>query len=135
MKTYVVTGLCALGLSLSGCAAIFEGTSQQITINTTPTGANCTMMRQDMQIAVVPSTPGSATIRKNKYDILIRCKKDGYEEATYLNHSGVAGVAFVDAVGGIITGGIAAAVDSGTGADNKYDGVVNISLTRQTASK
>ena len=124
-----LAGLCALAVTLYGCASIFEGTAQEITVNTNPAGANCTIERQDKQIAVVPSTPGDATVRKTKYDILIRCKKDGYQEATYLNHSDVAGVVFVNALGGLVSGGIAAGVDSATGADNKYDSVVNITLT------
>ena len=56
---------------------------------------------------------------------MIRCNKDGYQEATYLNHSGSAGATFGNIVLG---GGIGWAVDSAAGADNKYDSPVNITL-------
>jgi hypothetical protein len=69
-------------------------------------------------------------VQKTKYDITITCKKDGYTPATYLNHSGVAAATVGDVVGGVFTGGIAWAVDSGTGADNKYDSVANLSLSQ-----
>jgi len=130
VKITIIVGLTALGFMLSGCAAIFEGVNQQITVNTNPGGASCVMRRPDTSglLAQIAATPGSAKIRKTKYDITIECNKDGYENASYVNHSGVAGVAFVDAVGGVLTGGIAAGVDSATGADNKYDSVVNITL-------
>ena len=83
----------ALGITLLGvlpaCSSIIEGTSQEIMVNTNPAGANCSLMRQGNSIARIDPTPGAATIKKLKYDITIVCNKDGFEEATYLNHSGV----------------------------------------------
>jgi hypothetical protein len=110
---------------LSACSSIVEGTSQELTVNTTPPGANCSLERQGETIAHIDSTPGKATIKKTKYDLTVRCTKDGYQEATYLNHSGVAGAT----VGNILLGGgIGWAVDSAVGADNKYDTPVNMTL-------
>ena len=78
-----------------------------------------------MSIAHVNPTPGAATIKKTKHDMKIICKKAGYQDATYLNHSGVAGAT----VGNVILGGgIGWAIDSASGADNKYDSPVNITL-------
>ena len=112
-------------LSVSACSSIIEGTSQEILINTNPPGAKCDLIRQDNVIASVPTTPSGKTIQKTKYDIKIVCKKDGYDDATYLNHSGAAGAT----VGNIILGGgIGWAIDSASGADNKYDSPVNITL-------
>lgn len=112
-------------LILGGCSSIIEGTSQQITVNTNPPGANCSLNRQGLSIARINPTPGATTIKKDKYDISISCTKKGYQEATYLNHSGVAGAT----VGNIILGGgIGWAIDSASGADNKYDSPVNITL-------
>jgi hypothetical protein len=64
-------------------------------------------------------------IEKTKYDILIKCNKEGFQEATYMNKSGAAGATFGNIVLG---GGIGWAVDSATGSDNKYDSPVNLSL-------
>ncbi len=119
-------------LSVSACSSIIEGTSQEILINTNPPGAKCDLIRQDNVIASVPTTPSGATIQKTKYDIKIVCKKDGYDEATYLNHSGAAGAT----VGNIILGGgIGWAIDSASGADNKYDSPVNITLVPSQGQK
>jgi hypothetical protein len=45
-----------------------------------------------------------------------------------LNHSGVAGATFANILGGIVTGGIAWGIDSASGADNKYESQVNMTL-------
>jgi hypothetical protein len=115
----------ALLTSLCACSSIIEGTSQEIMVNTNPSGANCSLERQGMSIARIDPTPGAATIKKTKYDIIIYCNKEGYQEASYLNHSGAAGATFGNIVLG---GGIGWAIDSAAGADNKYDSPVNITL-------
>jgi hypothetical protein len=120
----ILAGLAALA-AVSACSSIIEGTSQEIMVNTNPSGADCSLERQGLSIARIDPTPGAATIKKTKYDITIYCNKDGYQEASYLNHSGAAGATFGNIVLG---GGIGWAVDSAAGADNKYDSPVNITL-------
>lgn len=94
-------------------------------MNTNPQGANCAFEREGITIARVAPTPGAATIKKTKHDILVKCSKDGYHEATYFNKSDVAGAT----VGNIILGGgIGWAIDSASGADNKYETPMNITL-------
>jgi hypothetical protein len=122
-----LAAICAAG-AVSGCAAIFDGTTQQIAVNTTPPDARCKFMRNGSVIADISSTPSAVTIQKTKHDITIVCSKPGYEDATFINKSGVAGATFANILGGVVTGGIAWAVDSGSGADNKYDGQINMSL-------
>ncbi len=118
--------------ALSGCAAIFDGTSQNITVNTNPPGAHCDLTRQGTIIASIESTPASTLVQKTKHDVTVVCNKNGFAQGTYLNHSGVAGAAVADVLGGVLTGGVAWAIDSSTGADNKYDSVVNITLSPNT---
>lgn len=116
--------VCIL-LFLSACSTIIDGRSQQITINTNPSGANCNILRNGEKIASVIDTPGSAYIEKTKHDIKIECKKPKYQVATYLNHSGTAGATW----GNIVAGGLVGwGVDSATGSDNKYESPVNITL-------
>lgn len=115
--------------SIGGCSSVIEGTSQQILVNTNPPGANCAFEREGQVIARVEQTPGGATIKKTKRDITVKCDKAGYQQATYLNHSGAAGATFGNIVLG---GGIGWAIDSASGADNKYDGTVNITLVPVT---
>lgn len=121
-----------VALALGGCAAIFDGTSQQISVNTNPSEARCKFMRLGSPIAEISSTPGAATVQKTKNDITIVCAKPGYTDATYHNKSGIAGATFANVLGGVITGGIAWAIDSSSGADNKYDGQVNMTLIPAT---
>lgn len=115
-------------LLLTGCSSIIEGTSQEIQINTNPSGAYCAIYRQNEIIGRVDETPGGITIQKTKYDITIKCDKKGYETATYLDHSGVAGATFGNIVLG---GGIGWAIDSASGADNHYDSPINITLPKK----
>jgi hypothetical protein len=112
-----------------GCVSVFEGTSQDIHVATSPAGATCAFERQSQNIGTIVSTPGVLTVRKNKYDITIRCDKPGYEQAAYNNHSGVSGaIAANIAVDILLTAGIASIIDSANGADNKYDSVVNLTM-------
>ena len=117
-------------LCLSGCASVIEGTSQEIKVVTNPPGANCAFVREGSVIARVEQTPGAVTIKKTKHDITLKCTKSGFQEASYLNHSGAAGATFGNI---ILGGGIGWAIDSASGADNKYDGVVNVTLVPVSA--
>jgi hypothetical protein len=116
-------------LSCAGCVSVFEGTSQDISVNTTPSNATCMFEREGRSIGSIAKTPGTLTVRKNKYDITIKCDKPGYETASYINHSGTSGtIAANVAVDLLLTAGISSIVDSANGADNKYEPVVNIML-------
>ncbi len=129
MKLLSFALIAALGVGLASCAVIIEGTSQDIKVVTSPGDATCVFEREGQTIGTIPSTPGLLTVRKSKYDITIKCNKPGFHEALYLNHSGTtATIAANIVVDLILTAGISSIVDSATGADNKYDPVVNIAL-------
>ena len=79
----------------------------------------------------IESTPAKLTVRKSKYDLTITCKKEGYQDAAYINHSGVsAAIAANIAVDLVFTAGISSIVDSANGADNKYDSVDQCKTSR-----
>ena len=112
-------------VTLTGCSSIIEGTSQTLTINTNPAGATCVLNRNGQVIGQIQSTPGGIVVEKAKHDINVVCNKEGYLEATYFNKSDVAGAT----VGNVILGGgIGWAIDSASGADNKYTEIMNITL-------
>jgi len=124
----VSCGVVVMGLS--GCATVFEGTSQDVAVNTNPPGARCEFMRNGMAIGTIESTPAVLSVQKRKYDIMITCNKAGYSSGTYLNHSGTsAAIAGNVAADIILTAGLSSIVDSADGADNKYDSAVNITLS------
>lgn len=129
MKLSALAAVAVLGTALSGCATVFEGTSQEISVVTNPPGASCTIDRQGMAVGSIASTPATVNIRKSKYDITISCSKPGYQSAQFLNHSGVtATIAANVAADLLLTGGLSSIVDSADGADNKYDSAVNLTL-------
>jgi hypothetical protein len=109
---------------LTGCASIFEGTSQRIAVRTDPAGARCTFWRNGGLVADIPSTPGAVTVQKTKVDLFVVCDKPGYASATYVNRSGLAVATYAN----VLTLGLAWAVDSSRGADNKYEGEIELSL-------
>jgi hypothetical protein len=110
-----------------GCSTIIEGTSQDISISSTPSGARCDLEREGAVIANVKATPAVVTVRKSKYKILAKCDKAGYEQASQYLDSGVATGTF----GNIIAGGVIGwGVDSATGADNRYPDAVNVMMVK-----
>jgi hypothetical protein len=109
----------------SGCASIFDGTTQLISVNTNPAGARCTFWRNGALIGDIGATPGALRIDKSRQELVIVCDKPGYSPSTYVNRSGLAGMAWAN----ILTGGLAWAYDVSRGADNKYESEVNLSLS------
>ena len=124
-----LAGLALLSALSSGCASIFEGATQQISVTTTPDGARCAFWRNGILNSDIASTPGSVTIRKTRDDLTIVCDKRGYGTAAYINHSGLAMATFAN----ILTAGLAWAYDSTRGADNKYEGQVSLALPPASA--
>ncbi len=132
----VSAAVLGAGLLLSGCATLLEGTSQEILVSTNPAGATCTLEREGQTIATVATTPGAALVQRRKYDITVRCKKDGFLEATYINNSGLASGAVAGNVAAdlLLTAGLSSIVDSASGADNQYDSAVNITMIPMSAA-
>ncbi|HYC02784.1 MAG TPA: hypothetical protein VED40_05790 [Azospirillaceae bacterium] len=119
----------ASAMAVSACSTIVEGTSQDIVVNTNPAGAACDLVREAKSIGRVESTPGTVKVQKTKHDITVVCTKDGFQQATFMNKSDVAGAT----VGNVLAGGLVGwAVDSATGADNKYTSPINITLVPAT---
>jgi len=114
-------------LLLCSCAAALHGITQDIHVVTNPEGASCIFEREGRTVASVPRTPGSAKVRRTKYDLIIKCNKEGFWEAAFLDHSGTSENVAFDYVAGPF-GLIAAGIDSAEGADNAYDTPVHITL-------
>jgi hypothetical protein len=128
----IVNGVAAAALSMlmAGCASIVGGgSSQEITVTTNPSGASCEFWRHGEQIGIIKSTPDRLTVKRRKYDIEIKCNKDGFGQANYLNHSGLSSmVAGNVAADLILTAGLSSIVDSANGADNEYNANVFIDM-------
>lgn len=119
----------AMALSAAGCSSILDGTSQEIQVNTYPAGASCTFLRKGQPIATVSPTPGSALVKKTKSPVSIVCDKPGYAQATLADKSGTAAAVAAD----LLVPVVGWAVDSASGADNKYESPVTLTLAPQAA--
>ena len=53
MKFRAIAAVAAMCLFNAGCATVFDGTSQEITVNTNPSGADCVFYREGVQIGTV----------------------------------------------------------------------------------
>lgn len=115
MKRYKTLGavlLVSCALVIAGCATIVNGSSQQISIASKPSGAEVLIDGAD-----VGDTPLTQKLsRKDQHTIEL--KLDGYESESIIVNKGVSGWI----AGNILFGGlIGLAVDAATGAMYKLD--------------
>lgn len=112
---------------LTGCASITQGTSQTLIFNIEPKEARCIVTRDgDGQIGVVSPSQNTLQVSKDKDDIIVSCRAEGYKSfalkiASSASGAGIGGGIFLDL-------GI---VDLATGAMWKYPELHNISLEKQ----
>jgi hypothetical protein len=125
MKIQTAAVFAALGTFLAGCGTITQGTSQNITITSAPPGGHCDLTRKGEHVATLDTTPGVVKVDKTKNDILLTCKLAGYQDASTNLESGYGAGTFGNI---ILGGGIGWAIDSATGADNKYPSSAQINF-------
>lgn len=110
---------------LAACASIVEGTDQSVTVNTSPSGATCNLVREGTTIAVVNPTPGTVQVDKSKSHIAVHCEKADHEPAAGALASSFQGMTF----GNILFGGIiGVAIDASSGAMSKYPPSISLVL-------
>ena len=116
MKLGIVAAVAALGVALSGCASIVEGTTQSIAVTSPPTdGAKCVLRSSEGTYYV--TTPGNATVHKTKNDLDVNCTKAGFKDAHTTIPSHFNGAT----AGNILAGGvIGLGIDAATGANYNY---------------
>ena len=78
MKSRMILGVVAMvgSIAFSGCAGMFSGQTQVLTVKSTPDGANVSINGVQMG-----QTPLTTSIIKKK-DLLLTLTKDGYKEVT-----------------------------------------------------
>jgi hypothetical protein len=117
---------------VSGCSTVAHGTGRNLTIQTSPSGASCTLERDEETIGVVESTPEEVTLSASRHDIVVTCRKDGYLPGSLVlqarNHPST-GLDYAYAIG-LITpvGWASAAIDAATGAEWEYN-LTTLSMT------
>lgn len=130
MKIGLLAALACLGMTLSGCATIVEGTTQPVSVSTTPEeGAQCTLANSQGTWYV--TTPGSTTVHKTKTDLNVTCSRPGYEagHVVAVSHFGAT------TLGNVIAGGVVGiGVDAASGANFHYDSPIVVALGARTAT-
>lgn len=122
MKLFCV--VCAALLALTGCASVTRGTTEQISIATTPSGAQADISGLDIPTSCV--TP--CVIQANRSaEISISLAKEGYQPQMVPLTKEIAGTGAAGFAGNVLAGGlIGMGVDAVTGAalDHKPNPVI-----------
>ncbi|MET4199197.1 hypothetical protein ABIA95_003196 [Bradyrhizobium sp. LA8.1] len=69
-------GIVALSVMLGGCASVTRGTTENISISSTPSGVEAVV--SGMEVPTTCTTPCSVVVKRNA-DISITFQKEGYE--------------------------------------------------------
>jgi hypothetical protein len=124
MKLSSIAAVALLGTALCGCASVIKGSSQDISLSTTPNdGATCTLNSSRGEWTA--TTPAQINVKRSKNDIKVHCTKDGFQEASTVIPSEFEPWT----LGNLILGGvIGLGVDASTGAINKYPSTVSVPM-------
>jgi PEGA domain len=121
MRVLLCVALCA---ALGGCASVTRGTTETISVASTPSGAEATI--SGLEAPTVCTTP-CAFVAKRSADITVTVEKPGYETQIVpltkdIPAAGAAGFAGNILAGGIIGMGVDAATGAAT--DHKPNPVI-----------
>lgn len=130
MKLHAIAAVAALGVAVSGCATIVNGTHETVSVNTSPVQeAQCTLTNSQGTWYV--KTPGSVEVHKTKTDLDITCTHDGYSTGHLVAVSKFGAATF----GNVIAGGlIGVGVDAASGANYHYDSPITVPLGNPTTA-
>lgn len=96
-------GIVALAAVLGGCASVTRGTKENISIMSTPSGAEATITGLDVPTACM--TPCAITAKRNA-DITVAFAKEGYEPQIGELTKEIPGTGAVGFAGNILAGGL-----------------------------
>ena len=108
----------------TGCATITRGTTQSIAINA-PQGAVCTLSSSSIGSRTM-TAPGAVVLDKGSDNVAVLCKKACHTDGVGVIRSSVEEMT----AGNILVGGvIGLGVDAASGAINKYEPEVTVTMT------
>lgn len=117
--------LLSLAATLPGCATLIDGTSQNVTVSTSPAGAQCDIDRDGARLGTINPTPGSLHVDKSRKDLTVTCAKDGFRTATVAQSASFGGTTFGNL---LLGGGVGLIVDAASGADFSYPAEVRLDM-------
>jgi uncharacterized protein YceK len=122
-----VLAFICIGVPLSGCATIVRGTTQSISVTTTPTtGARCVL--QNKKGAWHLTSPATITIHKADGHLDISCTKMGFADASKVISGHLDGVTFVGGPAGV-------GIDAADGALFTYPKEIDVPMTPTTSAQ
>jgi TonB family protein len=128
MKGLQWAAIAVAGFALSGCATIIQGTTENVSVSSTPEqGAQCSLVNSEGSWFL--TTPGSTTVHKTKNDLTIDCTKTGYAPAHMVAVSHFGGTTLGNA---IVGGAIGIGIDAASGANFYYDSPITVNLGAST---
>ncbi|PPQ19556.1 translation initiation factor 2 [Bradyrhizobium sp. AC87j1] len=119
-----LVGIVALSVMLGGCASVTRGTTENISISSTPSGVEA--MVSGLEVPTTCTTP-CAIVAKRNADITITFEKEGYQSQTVQLTKEVSGTGATGFAGNLLLGGVVGmGVDAATGAatDHKPNPVI-----------
>jgi hypothetical protein len=119
-----VLGIVAIAATLGGCASVTRGTTENISIATTPSGAEASISGLD--VPTTCTTP-CAIVAKRSADISITFAKPGYQTEVVTLTKEIPAAGAAGFAGNILAGGLVGmGVDAATGAaqDHKPNPVI-----------
>lgn len=119
-----IVGILALGVMLGGCASVTRGTTENISISSTPSGVAAEI--SGLEVPTTCMTPCSIVAKRNA-DISITFQKEGFESQTVQLTKEVPVTGAAGFAGNIVAGGLVGmGVDAVTGAatDHKPNPVI-----------
>lgn len=91
----IIKHRCIVLLScLSGCAAVVSGTTDVVSVSSSPPGTNCSVARSGSVIGIVTATPGMTSVAKRGSPFQVTCSKPGCHIATAVAPSSFSGWTF-----------------------------------------
>jgi len=117
-------GIAALSVALGGCASVTRGTTENISISSTPSGVEAVV--SGLEVPTTCVTPCSVVVKRNA-DVSITFQKEGYEPQIVplsrdIQTGGAAGFAGNLLLGGVVGMGVDAATGAAT--DHKPNPVI-----------
>ena len=108
----------------TGCASMFSGTTSNVNVTSTPTGADCNVLGHGVH------TPGNLVLEKTHSDLTINCQKEGYADgsAKIISSFNTTSLVNILTLYGMVIGFI---VDFSTGAAWEYTNQVNVNLVKK----
>ena len=109
-----IVGIAAICAAVGGCASVTRGTTENLSIVSTPSGAEATISGLDVPTACV--TPCAVVVKRNA-DISVAFKKEGYEPQIVQLTKEIPATGAAGFAGNVLLGGLVGmGVDAVTGA-------------------